>query len=280
MTATIAGRPLGAIVRTALAPVRAAAKNQSERVSEELMGAVLNVLDQQGDWVHCRGEDGYDGWLHAGSLLLRASEEAEAWWDEYAGEPVVTLDATLNDEAARPLVRLPWGARLAMVGTRVRLPDGGTANIIEGRWVAWNELGSRFPQHGESVIATAREWMGVPYVWGGRTRWGTDCSGFVQSVYRLHGFLLPRDSYQQADVGEVIDADGDAASLRPGDLLFFRGRETERIVHVALSLGGSAMLHAAQENGCVTINDLHGRTELERSLTANLIAVRRLFTPS
>jgi cell wall-associated NlpC family hydrolase len=96
----------------------------------------------------------------------------------------------------------------------------------------------------------------------------------------LHGFLLPRDSYQQAEVGEPIEADGDRANLRPGDLLFFRGRESKRVVHVALSLGGSAITHAAQENGCVGTDDLRGGSELERWLAASLVGVRRLFPPS
>ena len=269
--------PMKAIVRAALAPVRAAPDNRAERVSEETMGAVLEIRERNGDWACCRGEDGYEGWLHSGSLLLRRADEAEAWWDGMGGVPVFALDATLTDEAGHLLVRVPWGARLAMVGPRIRLPDGRAGVFAEGGWVGWNELGSRFPQDGKAIVATAREWMSTPYVWGGRTRWGTDCSGFVQSVYRLHGFLLPRDSYQQAEIGEPIDADSDYANLQPGDLLYFRGRESGRVAHVALSLGGAAMVHAAQENGCVAVNELSGRSELERSLAGSLVVIKRLF---
>lgn len=273
------GEAVSAVVRAALTPVRAAPQNQAERISEELMGGVSKVLERQGEWVYCRGEDGYEGWVHAGSLLIRRTEEAEAWWDEFGGEPGVVLDATLSDDDGRALARLPWGARLARVGSSLRLPDGRAAQLGEGRWVAWSELGSRFPQQGEAIVATAREWRGAPYVWGGRTRWGTDCSGYVQSVYRLHGFVLPRDSHQQAEVGEPIEPAGDWAKLQPGDLLFFRGRESSRVVHVALSLGGPAITHAAQENGCVATDDLNGGSELERSLAAGLVGVRRLFRP-
>ena len=266
-----------AIVRAALAPVRAAPENRAEQESEEMMGAVLEVLERNGDWVRCRGEDGYEGWLHTGALLLRSAEEAEAWWDGLGGVPVVALGAMLADGTGRTLVRVPWGARLAMAGSQVRLPDGRSGEFSEGSWAGWSELGTRFPQVGEAVVATAREWMGAPYVWGGRTCWGTDCSGYVQSVYRLHGFLLPRDSYQQVEVGEPIEAAPEYASLQPGDLLYFRGRDSQRIVHVALSLGGPAVLHAAQENGCVAVNDLSHGSELERSLAECLVGVRRLF---
>lgn len=272
--------PVHAIVGAALAPVRAAPDNRAERVSEELMGAVLKVLERDGLWARCRGEDGYEGWLHAGALLFRGADEAEAWWDGLGGVPVIALEATLTDEAGARLVRVPWGARLAMAGSQVLLPDGRTGQFGEGRWVAWNEQGSRFPQDGAAVVATAREWMGTPYVWGGRTCWGTDCSGYVQAVYRLHGFLLPRDSYQQAEIGEPVEVVPDYANVLPGDLLYFRARESGRIAHVALSSGGPAILHAAQENGAVAVNDLSRDSELERSFTQGLVGIRRLFWPT
>ncbi len=266
-----------AIVRAALAPVRAAPDNRAEQVSEEVIGSVLEVLERSGAWARCRGEDGYEGWLHTGALLLRNAEEAEAWWDGFGGVPVVALEATLNDAAGGKLVRVPWGARLALVGSEVWLPDGRAGKFAEGAWVGWTELDSRFPQDGGAVVSTARRWLGTPYVWGGRTCWGADCSGYVQAVYRLHGFLLPRDSYQQAEIGEPIEVSLGYASLQPGDLLFFRGRVSERVAHVALSSGGPSILHAAQENGSVAANDLSRDSELERSLAESLVGVRRLF---
>jgi len=269
--------PRHAILRAALAPVRAAPDNRAERVSEELMGSVLQVLERNGDWARCRGEDGYEGWLHTGALLAREADEAEAWWDGLGGVPVIALEATLSEAAGDRLVRVPWGARLAMVGSDVRLPDGRTGKFVEGDWAGWSELGSRFPQLGAAVVASARRWLGAPYVWGGRTCWGTDCSGYVQAVYRLHGFLLPRDSYQQAEIGEPIGVSPEYESLQPGDLLYFRGRQSDRVAHVAFSLGGPSILHAAQENGGVAVNDLSRGSALERSLAESLVGVRRLF---
>ncbi len=117
----------------------------------------------------------------------------------------------------------------------------------------------------------------MPYLWGGRTRWGSDCSGFVQAVYRVHGFLIPRDSHQQAGVGEPIDTGSGFGALRPGDLLFFRAADSVQVVHVALSLGGAAILHAAQANGFVSEDDLERDSEFERSLAARFVGARRLF---
>jgi hypothetical protein len=265
-----------AIVIAPLTAVRAEPGHRAEQVSQETLGSALRLLERSGSWVHCRGEDDYEGWVHVGGLVLRA-EEAEAWWDDFSGAPAISLDAALADESGEPFMLLPWGARIALEGSLAHLPDGRSARLVAGRCVRWDKLSADFPQEGAAVAATAREWLGVPYVWGGRTRWGADCSGFVQAVFRLHGFTLPRDSHQQAEIGEPVEADRDLAGLDPGDLLYFRGRETPRVVHVALSLGRAKMLHAAEANGCVAVNDLGGGSELESSLAERLVGVRRIF---
>ncbi len=266
-----------ALVRTALAPVRGTPSVRAEQVSQELLGAVLDVEERSDDWLRVRGEDGYEGWVYAGGVLLRRADQADAWWDDCGGKPALCLDAVLADSEGRSLIRLPWGARVAVAASEVWLPDGRQTRLSEGRLVRWEELGSAFPRDADAVVVTAGDWLGVPYVWGGRTRWGADCSGFVQAVYRAHGFLLPRDSYQQAEVGEPVEPGADFGAVMPGDLLYFRARDSQRIVHVALSLGGAEIVHAAQANGCIARDDLLGESELERSLMGRLVAVRRTF---
>ncbi len=266
-----------AVIRAVLVPVRSEPNVRAELASQELLGAVLRVLERSGDWARVTGEDGYEGWVQEGGLIYCAAEVAEAWWDDAGGRPAVALDATLADEAGHVIARLPWGARVAVTGGLVRLPDGREGRLLEGRLVDWSERARDFPAEAPAIVATAWEWLGVPYLWGGRTRWGTDCSGLVQAVHRLHGFVLPRDSYQQAEIGERIDAGPGFEACRPGDLLFFHGRDSNRIVHVALSLGGAAILHAAESNGEVMPDDLAGGSDLQRSLADRLSGVRRLF---
>jgi cell wall-associated NlpC family hydrolase len=268
----------GAVVKTPLTPVRAEPSVRAERVSEELLGAVLAVLERRDDWARVRGEDDYEGWVHSGGLILSEAARAEAWWDESGGRPGLALDLELRDEEGKPVVRLPWGARIAVEGDLVHLPDGRRGQVAAGDWSLWEDpAGARFPREGAALAATAREWAGVPYIWGGRTRWGADCSGMVQMLYRTHGVLLPRDSYQQAEIGAAIDASAGFEAIEAGDLLFFRARDSERVVHVALSLGGSRIIHAAEPNGFVREDDLKGGADLERSLAGRIVAVRRLF---
>jgi hypothetical protein len=95
-----------------------------------------------------------------------------------------------------------------------------------------------------TLIDSARHaFAGTPYVWGGITPWGADCSGFVQTVFAAHGIQLPRDASQQAGVGAEADGRG------PGDLLFFSERDDGRITHVALALGASEFAHVALGRG-------------------------------
>jgi cell wall-associated NlpC family hydrolase len=266
-----------ALVNVALTPVRREASVRAEQISQELMGSVLEIIERQEEWVLIKGEDSYEGWVNLGALHLCGADEARAWRAAEGGVSAVVLEATIVDEDWEPLVALPWGARVRLEGEVARLPDGRSGRLVGGQWVEEREAAERFPAAGPPVVATAREWMGVPYVWGGRTRWGADCSGFVQALYRLHGAKLPRDSDQQAEAGERLEFGTGFAELRAGDLVFFHARDSERIVHVAFSLGGSLILHAAEGNGQVKADDLAGDSELERSLAGRVAIVRRIF---
>jgi cell wall-associated NlpC family hydrolase len=103
---------------------------------------------------------------------------------------------------------------------------------------------------GESIVATARKFVGVPYLWGGTSAKSVDCSGFVKSVYFMHGIILARDASQQARYGKLVDTAGDFSKTEPGDLVFFgrRGDEqnpTESVVHVGIYIGNNRFIHAS-----------------------------------
>ncbi|MEK9139189.1 MAG: C40 family peptidase, partial [Bacteroidota bacterium] len=107
----------------------------------------------------------------------------------------------------------------------------------------------------ETVLATAKRFFGVPYLWGGTSPKGMDCSGFTKTVYFLNGVLLPRDANQQWEIGDVVDVQNGLENLRMGDLLFFGFKPTaekkERITHVGIYLGNKKFIH---ESGDVHVN--------------------------
>lgn len=264
-----------ALVTSAYGPVLAAPSVTSTQVSQYVLGARLDILTMRDGWLRVRGEDGYIGWMHPGYLELGREEWAREWETGSAGESLLSLDAELHDEAGRTIARLPWGARVIRDQPRtVRLPDGRHGVLGTGELVPLARRSDRFPARGDSVVRSAREWLGVPYSWGGVTQAGVDCSGLVQSVMWMHGIALPRDSDMQVHVGEAIPTD--PAGLVAGDLAFF-AEDGGRVTHVALAMGEGAVIHSALANGEVAVNDLGGGSDLERRLAGHLVAARRVL---
>lgn len=267
-----------AVVRSAIAPVYMRSDLRTGQISQYVLGHRVELLEVRNEWYRIRGEDAYIGWVHRGYLELAELEWAQAWERGADGEPMVSLGAELEDEAGRVFFRLPWGARIvADTPTRFRLPDGRRGTLSSGELVASDRLTDRFPARGESITRTARRWLGTPYQWGGVTPSAADCSGFVQSVYWMHGLALPRDSYHQARVGSEVEPDPDFEALRPGDLLFFTEPGAGRITHVTISLGGPHIIHSSISNGGVDLNDLTGDLPLEQLLRERLVTCRRIL---
>jgi len=264
-----------AVVKTAVAPMLAGPAVRQTQVSQAVLGMRLLVLRRERFWLQCRGSDGYIGWLHAGYVTLVDEQDARAWDMGADGDVWISLGAQVLGDDGEVMARLPWGARVVRDGTGlVRLPDS-RVGVADGELVPAGARALGFPSAGEAVCATAVRWMGVPYLWGGVTMGGVDCSGFVQALYRLHGRVIPRDSDQQSRAGEAVECGQDFCDLRPGDLLFF-AEEPGRCSHVAMSTGGSRIIHASLGNGGVARNDMAGRRAYERELRRMFLWARRM----
>jgi len=122
-----------------------------------------------------------------------------------------------------------------------------------------------------AAVATGSEYVGVPYVWGGTTPDGFDCSGFVQFVYRKHGVALPRTSRQMAHVGQRLPLA--IEGLREGDLMLFRGRDNV-ISHIALYAGHNRILHSSSSGNGVGFDDLSSKRGAY--FRSHLVAARRV----
>ena len=228
----------------------------SETVSEALLGMPVKLLDKKGGWRRVQTPEGYIGWV---SDAIKTMTEAEL--HEYNKKPkvVVTgLYALSYEEAdvkSQTVSNLVIGDMLVLRGAKGRFyqvtyPDGREAYIQKSeaeelkKWLEDIE----FTQ--ESIVKTAKQFMGIPYVWGGASSKGLDCSGFTKLVYFLHGVILQRDASQQALTGKLVDETGDFSKLQPGDLLFFGTKATkenpkERVVHVAIYIGNKRFIHAS-----------------------------------
>jgi gamma-D-glutamyl-L-lysine dipeptidyl-peptidase len=245
-------------VAAALAPMHSEPLVASQQVSQQLSGHDVDVMDVEGDWVRARGEDDYEGWMHTGFLQSRD----------------------------RPLEILP--SRLVSLGCMTERDGGGKRNlplrafladnerVISGEALDFVRLTNRFPMYGGAIAKSAHDlFPGTSYVWGGVTPWGADCSGLVQCVYALHGRMLPRDAWQQAELGMPVSGDFDA--LLPGDLLFFSDRPDKRVTHVGIALGGGQMVHLALGRGGYAVETMSSNDPYVAKLREKYLFARRLL---
>ncbi|GAC1697929.1 MAG: hypothetical protein NVS9B6_07240 [Candidatus Limnocylindrales bacterium] len=207
----------------------------SELVDQALFGEALTILGERDGWSYVQGEDGYFGWAAAAGLGLPVPAEA--------GRVVVVHGAVVRSvpDPAAPAVDT------LAPGTTVGGPADGAWLRCAGGWLSAADtlplevLPARPPAVAD-LLATAATFVGVPYLWGGLTTRGIDCSGLVQQVYRLNGVALPRDADQQALCGR------DVPVPRPGDLLFFG---ESAVTHTGIATGPETFLHAPKKGGSV-----------------------------
>ena len=257
-----------AIVTAALAPLLADTRLDAARVSEALHGESLEILDRQGDWLRVRAADEYVAWVHSGYVATGPAEWAQDWTERATAR---ALSAELQTTGGRR--RLPLGSRVSLHrdGT-VELADGVGGTVVGGEVRPESEL--RVESRHLALPELAQRWYaGAPYLWGGRSEWGIDCSGLAQAVYATRGIQLLRDSDQQFGQGREVPMSPEGAGYEAGDLLFFT--ERGRVSHVALWAGAGRVVHSALSRGGVGIDHLFGNEPRMAKLRANLVGVRR-----
>jgi len=225
------------ICNLAIVPLRLDPNDRSEMTSQVLFGEHFKILEQTDKWSRiAMGYDGYTGWID--NKQFRTISEGD-YTKLNAAPPV--LNADLIEYIAAPdnhLMSIP-------IGSAVTFLDSTSLNTEKFIFEGLKASGTNSKQN---IVQTAFMYLHSPYLWGGRTPFGIDCSGLVQIVYKLNGYDLLRDASQQATQGEALSF---IEESEPGDLAFFDNEEG-RIIHVGIIMEDNHIIHA------------HGKVRIDR----------------
>ncbi|WP_053991178.1 C40 family peptidase [Mangrovimonas sp. TPBH4] len=220
------------ICNLSIVPLRLEPSDKSELVSQVLYGDFFKVLEQRKHWSKIRLHfDNYEGWIDNKQYLEIEQEN----YNTLKGElPKLSSDLLeFVQDANDNLITVPLGSSLNGLSVLEHQHDG---NLVQGI------------QPKEQLLNTAFTYLNAPYLWGGKTPFGIDCSGLTQMVYKLNGYKLLRDASQQATQGEALSF---IEESEPGDLAFFDNNEGH-IVHVGIIMANNYIIHA------------HGKVRIDR----------------
>lgn len=221
-----------AYCKVSISPVRAENKDQSEMVTQLLFGEVIEIKEIIGNWTQIVTYfDNYEGWIDTKHFQLLTEKEMKKWLNEF----------NYQNEIIQ-IVSTPWGNQRIIKGSFVSLNKsvfliGNQEFKIEKKEIQVKTL---------SIFETAKEYLNTPYLWGGKSPFGIDCSGLTQQVFRFFDINLPRDASQQVEHGLTIPFE----EIESGDVAFFHNKEG-KIIHVGILNANGEIIHAS---GCVRID--------------------------
>ena len=246
------------VVKISVANLRSDPTHSAELVTQVTLGMPVKVYKKDGGWYYVQTPEGYLAWVDYGGITPMTPEELAEW---KATEKVIYLH-TAGSSFEEPNAQagivsdLVAGNVLELVGEEggfyeVKYPSDKTGFIKKQEAQPYEEWLASLNPSGESLIATSRTLMGSPYLWGGTSPKGVDCSGYTKTVYFLNGMVIPRDASQQIRAGVVVDSTKNFENLAAGDLLYFGRKATdstsERVVHVGMWIGDNKFIHSMGE---------------------------------
>ncbi|WP_207533003.1 C40 family peptidase [Desertivirga arenae] len=223
------------ICNLSIVPIRAEASDKSEMLSQLLFGDCFEVLEKTEKWVRIRTYyEKYEGWIDHKQYAM--VEETDLYQYQKA--------LTLNLAVSHPVTKVSSGEVIHLVaGSSIPSTFRDKTFSINQETYAFTDepVFCTNTDFSSMVESLARFYLQAPYLWGGRTLFGIDCSGFSQIVYKMLGLQLDRDAWQQAEQGSVVNF---LQEVKPGDLAFF-DNEAGRIVHVGIMLNENNIIHAS-----------------------------------
>lgn len=246
-------------------PMRKEPSHRSEMVSQLLFGEYAATAEEKEDFVLVKcGYDGYEGWVQAKQLTVIDTGEIRRPDAYTAG---FATPVTRNDT----LFHVPYASPVFAQNNFSFSVAGGSYTYLMQPQQTWRVGELRFSE--TTLAAAYQPYLNAPYLWGGKSVWGTDCSGFVQQVFKLFGRMLLRDAYLQAEQGEAVSS---VTGARPGDLAFFQS-DGGRVTHVGIVLSNGRIVHASGQVRIDQLNEAGILNEQLNEQTHRIHSVRKFF---
>ena len=249
-------------------PVRKDPSEKAEMVSQLLFGETFMVIEETENWISIRCEwDDYEGWISRDQGSFLDQEEYERISGGLTGMATDILSA-VHSSAIATTHRIVLGSSLPGISGD-SFSIAGLDYTFQG---AWHKMAASVNR--QELILFAGMYLNSPYLWGGRTPFGIDCSGFTQVVYKRFGISLPRDSSQQAIQGKTINL---LSESEPGDLLFF-DNDNDEIIHAGIKYDDHSIIHASGKVRIDTLDHQGIFNEEAGRYTHKLRLIKRLLS--
>jgi SH3-like domain-containing protein len=243
-----------ALVNLSVCNIRSAPANSAEMATQAILGTPVRILKKSGGWFLIQTPDRYIGWVDDDALFVTDHSGMENW---RSSKRIIYLPLSgtgVNPETKEAVTDLVAGSILKLdenskSGCVAEMPDGRRIELPISDFADFDNWRKNTSPSVESLALCAKSLMGRPYLWGGTSSKGVDCSGFVKTVYFLNGIILARDASLQFRHGLVTEPQSGYTSLKPGDLVFFgrkaQGDKPARATHVGLYLGNGAYINSS-----------------------------------
>lgn len=243
------------IVTVSVCNMRQADDYDSGQVSQALLGMPVKILGESHEWIKIQTPEDYIGWTLT-RTVTHVSAEQHAEWNASEQVVVTSIYSMVYSEpklSSQTMSDVVAGNRFKLLNStkyffHIAYPDGRKGYLKKTDGDLLSHWRKHLKYDAQSIIATGKSLMGLPYMWGGTSTKGVDCSGFVRTTLFMHDIIIPRDASQQAYKGEHIDITSDFGNLKPGDLVFFGSRNAEtnkpRVSHVGIYIGNKKFIHS------------------------------------
>lgn len=274
------------VVNLSVANLRSKPDHPAELATQSLLGTPLKIFKKEAGFYLVQTPDNYIAWVDDDGITPMSKANVNEW---IKSEKIIFIKEfgfaySKPDENSQRISDLVAGNLLIHLGEennffKAKYPDGKIAYVPKNQCKIFTQWLNELHPTQNSIVETAKLFLGVPYLWGGTSVKGMDCSGFTKTVYFLNGIILQRDASQQVNDGELVDTKDGFENLQPGDLLFFGQHASdstkERVTHVGIYIGNNEFIHEA---GFVKINSFdRDRDNFSEYRLKHFIRARRIL---